>query len=98
MPAAFVIAQMKIHDQQAFDRYLPAASQTVIDHGGEFIVGSTGPREFLDGEGPMPFLAIVKFPTYERAQAWYNSEGYAPLLDARRKAASGSVIVVQGIR
>jgi uncharacterized protein (DUF1330 family) len=97
MPAAFIIAQMTIQDQAVFDEYSPLAGASVLKYGGEFVFGGKGPRAMLEGGTQMPFVAIAKFPSYERALEWYHSSDYAPLIKMRSTAAVGTLMIVEGI-
>ena len=40
---------------------------------------------------------IIKFPTYEKALEWYNSDEYKPIKEIRLANSEGSNIVVRGI-
>jgi uncharacterized protein (DUF1330 family) len=97
MPAAFIIAQMTIHDRAAFAAYSTSAGESVIKYGGDFLVVGQGRREMLEGEGDMQYVAAARFPTYEAALRWYRSPEYAPLIKARQKAAIGRVMIIEGI-
>ncbi len=97
MIAAYVIAQLHIHDPDAYDLYAKPAIQTVLAFGGEIVIGRNGRRELLEGEGAIPQFIMAKFPSYEQALSWYNSADYAVLINLRRKAASGSILLVEGV-
>jgi len=40
---------------------------------------------------------IIRFPSYERALEWYNSDEYKPVKDIRLQNSEGSNIIVKGI-
>jgi uncharacterized protein (DUF1330 family) len=97
MPEVFVIAQMTIHDQALFARYSGLAAETVLQYGGDFVIGGRGPREMLEGVVEIPFVAVARFPSYEIALRWYRSPEYAPLIGMRQSAAVGSLMLIEGL-
>jgi uncharacterized protein (DUF1330 family) len=49
-------------------------------------------------EGPaIEALAILEFPTFESAQAWYNSPEYQEALVHRLRAGEYRCVIVQGV-
>jgi uncharacterized protein (DUF1330 family) len=75
MPATYVIVDMKISDLEQYKQYMADAPATVQAAGGEYVVRG-GRFESLEGEWKPSRLAMLKFPTYEAAKAWYDSETY----------------------
>ena len=49
----------------------------------------------LGTQRPRP--AILRFPSYEQAKAWYESDAYAAPLALRLEASSGEVFLIEGI-
>jgi uncharacterized protein (DUF1330 family) len=75
MPAAYVIVDMNISDMERYKQYMADAPDTVKAAGGEYVVRG-GRFEALEGEWSPGRLAMLKFPSYEAAKAWYDSETY----------------------
>ena len=51
----------------------------------------------LEGDWhPAKGVAILEFPSYEQALAWYRSPEYAPLLELRTKTGRNDMILVDG--
>jgi uncharacterized protein (DUF1330 family) len=96
MPAAFIIAEMTIHNPEAFAAYSSAAAESVLKYGGD-LIGKSARREILEGGSEMPYVAAARFPTYEAALLWYRSPEYALLIKQRQKVASGRVMVIESI-
>jgi len=42
-------------------------------------------------------LLFLKFPTYEKALEWYNSEEYKPIKQIRLDNSEGTNIIIKGI-
>ena len=57
--------------------------------GGEFLVRN-GEYQIFDGETKFPRIILLKFPSYERALEWYNSEEYKPIKQISLNGSYGS--------
>jgi uncharacterized protein (DUF1330 family) len=75
MPAAYVIVEMKISDPERYKEYMAAAPATVAAAGGEYLVRG-GRHEPLEGNWQPARIAVLKFPSYDKAKAWYEGESY----------------------
>ena len=75
MAAGYVIVQMNISDAEQYKQYMAEAPATIKAAGGEYLVRG-GKHETLEGEWQPHRLALLKFPTYEQAKAWYDGENY----------------------
>lgn len=95
MAAGYVIAQMKVTDRAAYDRYRAGVLATIEAHGGEFLVRG-GAQEVVEGDAP-PRSVILRFPSVEAAEAWYNSPEYQKLARIRQSAATGALTIVEGV-
>jgi uncharacterized protein (DUF1330 family) len=47
-------------------------------------------------ESVAAIIGMRKFPSFEVAQGWYNSEAYQAILPLRQAASTGSVFLVDG--
>ncbi len=95
MPAAYIIGNIDIQDMEVYEKYRAQVPATVAKFGGEYLVRG-GRHESLEGGEPLPRFVVLKFPSYEAALAWYNSEEYQPLARLRQSGSSGNLIVVEG--
>ena len=75
MAAGYVIVQMKIRDAEKYRKYMAEAPATIKAAGGEYLVRG-GRNETLEGDWQPHRLALLKFPSYEQAKAWYESDNY----------------------
>jgi|TARA_B100000315_G_scaffold233574_1_gene246797 uncharacterized protein (DUF1330 family) len=41
-------------------------------------------------------VVFIEFPSFQQAQAWYNSDAYQAILPLRQAASTGSVFLVEG--
>jgi len=97
MAEAYVIVDMKVTDPEQYKQYMAAAPATVKAYGGEYVIRG-GRFEALEGGWQPARVAMLKFPSYERAKAWYDSEQYRAVR-ARRAGATEyfNMILVEGV-
>ena len=97
MPHAYVIVDMKISDPEQYKQYMAAAPAAVAAAGGEYLVRG-GRHETLEGEWQPNRLAMLRFPNYEGAKAFYDAELYRA---ARAKRAGATaffnMVLVEGV-
>jgi uncharacterized protein (DUF1330 family) len=75
VPDAYVIVDMQISNREQYKEYMADAPATVKAAGGEYVIRG-GRFETMEGEWKPSRLAMLKFPSYEAAKAWYDSESY----------------------
>jgi uncharacterized protein (DUF1330 family) len=97
MAAGYVVVEMKITNPEQYKEYMAAAPATIAAAGGEYLVRG-GRSETLEGGWSPARVAILKFPSYDQAKAWYEGEGYRQAR-ARRAGATEffNMILVEGV-
>ena len=97
MAAGYIVVEMKVSDPEQYKQYMAAAPATIAAAGGEYLVRG-GQCETLEGGWNPVRVALLKFPSYDQAKAWYDSEGYR---QARAKRAGATeffnMILVEGV-
>ncbi|HKQ27448.1 MAG TPA: DUF1330 domain-containing protein [Burkholderiales bacterium] len=93
--AAYVIGEIEVMNQGAYEEYGKQVSATVTKYGGRFIVRG-GKAETLEGGWAPKRIVALEFPSMEQAQKWYRSSEYAPLIKLRQRASRGKLILVEG--
>jgi uncharacterized protein (DUF1330 family) len=97
MPAAYIIVEMKISDPERYKQYMAAAPATIAAAGGEYLVRG-GRHESIEGDRKPARVAILKFPSFEQAKAWYDGEQYRKVRANRVGATEYfNMILVEGI-
>lgn len=86
-PAAYVVANFRITDAQAYAAYPPLAGLTVVASGAEILVADPE-SEAMDGQ-PEHVTVVIKFPSKEAARAWYNSAEYQEIVHLRTDNTEG---------
>jgi uncharacterized protein (DUF1330 family) len=97
MPCAYVIVDMKVSDPEQYKQYMAAAPAAVAAAGGEYLVRG-GRHEALEGVWQPNRIAMLRFPSYEGAKAFYDDEMYRA---ARAKRAGATeffnMVLVEGV-
>jgi uncharacterized protein (DUF1330 family) len=97
MPSAYLIVEMKVSDPQRYQEYMAAAPAAVKAAGGEYLVRG-GRHETLEGEWHPHRVAVLRFPSYAQAKAFYDGAQYTAVR-AKRKGATDffNMILVEGV-
>jgi len=93
--AAYVFGEIEVTDPATYEEYRRQVMAVVTRYGGKFIVRGGKVETLEGGWAPKRFVAL-EFPSMEQAQKWYRSPEYAPLIDLRKKASRGKLILVEG--
>ena len=93
--AAYVIADVEIHDNALFDEYRKLVPATVERYGGKFLVRG-GAVDSKEGGWNPKRLVVLEFASADQARKWYASPEYAPALAMRLKAAKAKMVIVEG--
>jgi uncharacterized protein (DUF1330 family) len=96
MPKAYVIVDMDVTDPDAYEKYKAAAGPAVVEYGGTYIVRG-GAIEVLEGDRVPKRTVILEFPDVASGRAWYHSPEYTAARELRAGAATGSLILVEGV-
>ena len=95
---AYFMVQIKARNfGELLERYAKYAIPMLAQFGGEMIAGSATPK-LLEGDWDGNWAAVLRFPSMEAAQAWYNSPEYQPLRDLRINELTdgGRVVLLEG--
>ena len=97
MPAAYLIVDMQISDLEQYKKYMAEAPAAVAAAGGEYLVRG-GPFETLEGTWQPARIAMLQFPSYETAKAFYDGEMYKAARAKRADATSFfNMVLVEGV-
>lgn len=94
--AAYVIAQVDVHDPERYVGYTKMVPASLAQYGGKFIARA-GRTEVLEGDKTLPQrLVLIEFPSYERAKAWWDSEEYRAAKELRQATSNGTLFLIEG--
>jgi uncharacterized protein (DUF1330 family) len=94
--AAYLVAQVRIHDPETYQRYREAVPPLVDRFGGRFRARG-GELEVLEGEWRFPRLVIIEFASRDAARLFYDSPEYQKILPLRQRASESNVVIVEGV-
>ncbi len=94
MPAYFIVS-VDIQDIRSFARYGVKVRPVLKKYGGRYLARAKA-FPALEGAWPTESLALLEFPSMERARAFYYSEDYQTVREFRVRGARSHVILVEG--
>ncbi len=94
--SGYVIANIDVKNPEAYKDYVGKVVPTVQKFGGEYLVRA-GEYKVIDGEWKYPRTVVIKFPTYEKALEWYDSEEYKPVKPIRLANSVANGIIIKGV-
>ena len=91
----YVIANIDVKNTEVYKKYVEGVVSTIKKFGGEYLVRA-GEFKVMEGEWKHSRTVVIKFPTYEKALEWYNSEEYKPVKPIRLANSVANGIIIQG--
>ena len=95
MPA-YLIYDAVVTDPQKYEHYKTLSPGAIAAYDGKFVVRG-GKHESVEGDWKPNRMVMIEFPTYERAQEFWNSPEYKTARKARQGAALAKAVIVQGL-
>jgi uncharacterized protein (DUF1330 family) len=94
---AYLLVEMNITDPERYKEYMARAPLAVKAHGGEYLVRG-GRHETLEGDWKPHRVAMLRFPSYEQAKAFYDAEQYVQARSYRAGATEYfNMVLVEGV-
>jgi uncharacterized protein (DUF1330 family) len=93
---AYLIADTKVLDPEPYEEYKAAARPLAERYGGTYLARGGELRVDDDDLWTPSRLVIVSFPDLAAANAFLDSDEYAPVKELRREHAESTVVVVDG--
>ena len=95
MSKAYLVAHIRVHDHEAFEKFKAIARPAIADHGGRVLVRNPSPDH---REGALRGLTIVlEFDDMDAARGFYESEAYTAARAIRETAAETDLMLVEGV-
>ena len=94
----YLIVEMHVSDPDQYRQYMAAAPAMVKAFGGEYLVRG-GRHETLEGDWNPHRVALLRFPSYEQALAFYREGDYAKKVKPLRDGATAyfNMVLVEGV-
>ncbi len=97
MSAAYIIVDMQITDLDQYKQYMAEAPAAVAAAGGEYLVRG-GRFETMEGDWQPSRIAMLRFPSFEVAKAFYDGEMYRAARTKRLGATRFfNMVLVEGV-
>jgi uncharacterized protein (DUF1330 family) len=96
MPA-YIIVDMLVSDMDQYKQYMAVAPAAVAAAGGEYLVRG-GRFEALEGQWQPSRIAMLRFPSFDAAKAFYDGEMYRAARAKRQGATEFfNMVLVEGV-
>ena len=94
---AYLIVEMNITDPERYKGYMADAPAAVKRFGGEYLVRG-GRHEAIEGDWVPHRLAVLRFPSFEQAKAFYADAQYRAAREKRLGATEYfNMVLVEGV-
>jgi uncharacterized protein (DUF1330 family) len=95
MPAYVVITKTRTRNPSELELYAKQAPTFMAGHPATYLArfGRSETREGAPAEG----VAIIEFPTFDEAKAWYESPAYQEASQHRFRGGDYSIVIVDGV-
>ncbi len=93
---AYLVVQVDVTHQDRYAEYAKLTPDIIAKHGGRFLARA-GRTETLEGPPAKSRVVVIEFPSFERAQAFYDSPEYTAARKVRENAATAQIIAVEGL-
>ncbi len=92
---AYLLVQVDVTNPQQYAEYAKLSPAIIDKFGGRFL--ARGGRSLtLEGAAAPSRVVVIEFPTFEQAQAFYNSPEYQAARKVRAGAATAQFVLVEG--
>ena len=91
----FAIFNIDIKRPEEYKEYVEKVKPIAERYGGEYIIRG-GESTIVEGSWAYPRTVVIKFPSYEKALEWYNSEEYKPIKQIRLDNSVANGIIIKG--
>jgi uncharacterized protein (DUF1330 family) len=95
MPAFVVITKTRTRDPNELALYSKEAPAFMAGHAATFLA-RFGTSEVKEGAG-VEGVAIIEFPTFAEAKAWYESPAYQDASQHRFRGGDYNIVIVEGV-
>ena len=94
--SGFAIFNIEIKKPEQYKEYIEKVKPIAEIFGGGYVV-KAGETTIVEGTWTYPRTVVIKFPSYEKALEWYNSDKYKPIKQIRLENSIGNGIIIKGV-
>ncbi|HKB09556.1 MAG TPA: DUF1330 domain-containing protein [Vicinamibacterales bacterium] len=92
---AYILVQVDVTNPQQYAEYTKLSPGIIEKFGGRFLARG-GRTATLEGPPARSRVVVIEFPSFERAQQFYNSADYVAARKVRAGAATAQFVLVEG--
>ena len=96
MPSAYVLANVTVTNPEQYEQYKKLSTIAMQAHGAEVCIRG-GNVQVLEGDWSPGRIVLLKFPSMEKARAFYDSPEYQAAKNAREGAAVMRMLAIEGV-
>jgi uncharacterized protein (DUF1330 family) len=93
--SAYLIGHVNITNPERYADYTKDVPASLEPFGGKFLVRG-GKYETKEGDWSPQRMVVIEFPSFEAAQAWYDSDFYREIVKIRWEASEAKIMIVDG--
>ena len=93
--AAYILANVKVNNSEQYEEYRRLSTLAMQAYRAEVLVRG-GKTTVLEGDWTPERVVLLKFPTPESAQAFYDSPEYSAAREAREGIAVMRMVLIEG--
>jgi len=94
--AAYLIVYMTVSNAEQLKKYQAVTPAAIAKYDGRFLVRG-GPKVTVEGPDENRRIVMVEFPTFKRAQEFWDSPDYRSAVELRKGAATFYAVIVDGL-
>ena len=94
MNKGYLIAHMRVHDKEGFEKFRQMAGPTIAYYGGKVLVREPNP-DLREGNN-LGLILVIEFKSIEVARKFYDSEKYQAAKAVRKLAVDTDLILAEG--
>ena len=93
--SGFAIFNIEVQKPEKYKEYIEKVKPVAEKFGGDYIIRG-GETKVVEGKWIYPRTVVIKFPSYEKALEWYNSEEYKLIKQIRLENSVANGIIIKG--
>ena len=93
---AYILVQVEVTNPQQYQEYAKLSPGIVSSFGGRFLARA-GRTQTLEGPAAKSRVVLLEFPSFEKAQEFYQSPAYTAARKVRDGAAQAQFVLVEGV-
>ncbi len=95
MKFGYLIFNIDVKKPDNYKEYIEKVKPLAEKYGGEYIIRG-GETMVIEGTWSYPRTVVIKFPSYDKAKEFYNSDEYQPIKKIRLENSVSNAIIIEG--